>query len=284
MTNTYLMNWYARLQGRYWRLLGKAYAVAEQFLPSRSRIEDVGAGRKVIIHFHNFKSAGTSIDYILQRNFGGRWMAWEENDDPAAITALIQKRPSLKAISSHTVAIRLPESPGIQFFPIVFLRHPIDRAVSMYRFYNQYRRHPGQEAEQARQTDLPGFIAWQLERGRDYRNYYTMRLSQWNTGPEASEQGEFERARRALLELPFVGLVDQFDASLSRLADYLGPDFPGFQIYSVQANVTAKTEVPLDQRLGKLRKDIGDTVYEQLNAANRDDIELYEIIRASYLK
>ena len=283
MTNTYLMNWYARLQGRYWRMLGKAHAVAEQFLPSRSRIEDAGVGRKVIIHFHNFKSAGTSIDYILQRNFGGRWLAWEENDDPAAITALIQKRPSLKAVSSHTLAIRLPESPGIQFFPIVFLRHPIDRAVSMYRFYNQYRRHPGQEAEQARQTDLPGFITWQLERGRDYRNYYTMRLSQWNTLPE-TEQSEFERARAALSELPFVGLVDQFDASLTRLADYLGPDFPGFQIYSVQANVTAKTQVPLNQRLGKLKLDIGESMFERLTEANRDDIALYEIIRARYLK
>ena len=283
MTNTYLMNWYARLQGRYWRMLGKACAVAEQFLPGRSRIEDAGAGRKVIIHFHNFKSAGTSIDYILQRNFGRRWMAWEENDDPNAITALIQKRPSLKAISSHTVAIRLPESPGIQFFPIVFLRHPIDRAVSMYRFYNQYRRHPGKEAEQARKTDLPGFIAWQLDRGRDYRNYYTMRLSRWN-GLSECGQSEFERARKALSELPFVGLVDQFDASLSRLTDYLGPEFPDFQIYSVQANVTAKTQVPLDQRLGKLQQDMGESMFERLTEANRDDIALYEIIRARYLK
>ena len=283
MTNTYLMNWYARLQGRYWRMLGKACAVAEQFLPSRSRIEDAGAGRKVIIHFHNFKSAGTSIDYILQRNFGRRWMAWEESDDPDAITALIQNQPSLKAISSHTVAIRLPKSPGIQFFPIVFLRHPIDRAVSMYRFYNQYRRHPGKEAEQARQTDLPGFIAWQLDRGRDYRNYYTMRLSRWDSLPE-TEQSEFERARATLSELPFVALVDQFDASLSRLADYLGPDFPGFQIYSVQANVTAKTQVPLDQRLGKLQQDMGDSMFERLTEANRDDIALYEIMRARYLK
>jgi len=283
MTNTYLMNLYARLQGRYWRMLGKAHAVAEQLLPSRARVEGTAAGRKVIIHFHNFKSAGTSIDYILQRNFGGRWMAWEENDDPAAITALIQKRPSLKAISSHTVAIRLPESPGIQFFPIVFLRHPMDRAVSMYRFYNQYRRHPGKEAEQARKTDLPGFIAWQLDRGRDYRNYYTMRLSRWN-GLSESGQSEFERARKALSELPFVGLVDQFDASLSRLADYLGPDFPDFQIYSVQANVTAKTQVPLDQRLGKLQQDMGESMFERLTEANRDDIALYEIIRARYLK
>lgn len=282
MSNTYLMNLFARLQGRYWRMLGKAHARVEPFLPGRLQEGGSNEARKIIIHYHNFKSAGTSIDYILQKNFGSRWTEWDEGHDPDAIARLMLKRPSLKALSSHTVAIRLPEHPGYQFFPIVFLRHPIDRAVSMYRFYNQYRRHPGKEAEMARQTDLSGFIEWQLERGRDYRNYYTMRLSQWNTGPEASGLGEFERARRTLSELPFVGLVDRFEASLASLADYLGPHFPGFQIYSVQANVTAKSEVPLDQRLAKLRKDIGETVYERLNAANLDDIALYEILLARY--
>ena len=284
MQKPYLMNGYARLKRHYWRMVGKVLAVAEPYLPSRldAGEESSSSTRNVIIHYHNFKSAGTSVDYILQNNFGGRWMEWDETNDPDDIARLIAQRRSLKAISSHSVAIRLPDMQGIRLYPIVFMRHPIDRVVSMYRFYNKYSRHPGKEAEQARQTDLRGFIEWQLGCGSDYRNYYALRFSQWKTMPAYLEKPELERARETIEQLPFVGLVDHFEASLTRLQAYLKPSFPDFQVYSVHANVTSTINLPLYQRLEALRKEVGDRLYDRLIEENREDIALYHIILARY--
>ncbi len=33
--------------------------------------------RTIILHYHLFKNAGTSVDAILQRNFPGRWVTRE---------------------------------------------------------------------------------------------------------------------------------------------------------------------------------------------------------------
>ncbi|MCB1754984.1 MAG: hypothetical protein KDJ38_05655, partial [Gammaproteobacteria bacterium] len=84
--------------------------------------------RNIIVHYHLFKNAGTSIDKMLKNSFGD---AWENYDLPAAgarispdsLQQYIEENPHLQASSSHQIVPPLPTG-DLNVFPIVFLRDP----------------------------------------------------------------------------------------------------------------------------------------------------------------
>ena len=94
--------------------------------------------RPVIVHFHLFKNAGTSVDRILQRNFGDRWIEIEGPNNKKltqdALIDFIRGNPQYDAISSHTAVVSVPQYDDIEIIPIFFYRHPIDRIRSAYDF------------------------------------------------------------------------------------------------------------------------------------------------------
>ncbi len=81
-----------------------------------------GETRKVLVHYHLFKNAGTSVDAILRRNFGARWINTEfpppgQANHQEAIRRLILDNPTLAAVSSHTLMPPAPEIDGVEIFP-----------------------------------------------------------------------------------------------------------------------------------------------------------------------
>ena len=85
--------------------------------------------RTVILHYHYFKNAGTSVDDILARNFPGAWMTGEFDgmNNHEAVARWIAANPQASAFSSHTAQFPLPAIEGVMVLPVVFLRHPLDR-------------------------------------------------------------------------------------------------------------------------------------------------------------
>jgi len=102
--------------------------------------------RSVIIHYHLFKNAGTSIDHILKTHFAKRWTELEQEDEqprPVEVLTYLRQQSQIQAISSHTAQLPVPIHPDIAFFPIVFVRHPLDRIASAYSFERKQGRHEG---------------------------------------------------------------------------------------------------------------------------------------------
>ena len=94
--------------------------------------------RKVIIHYHIFKNAGTSIDRMLKESFSERWANYDKPEptskiSPAELEEFILDNPDLMAVSSHHAVPPLPDK-HLEVYPIILLRHPIDRAYSAYLF------------------------------------------------------------------------------------------------------------------------------------------------------
>lgn len=89
--------------------------------------------RVVLIHYHLFKNAGTTIDGILSRRFPGDGHGHLEGTypwssvSPGALLDYVKAHPEIEAVSSHQAYLPLPDDQQIRFLPIVFLRHPIDR-------------------------------------------------------------------------------------------------------------------------------------------------------------
>jgi hypothetical protein len=236
--------------------------------------------RKVIIHYHLYKNAGSSVDNILHKNFGNEvWAKWEGDTkngykhrvSSEEMAAFIIARPEVVAISSHVADIAPPKLDNVQVFPIVFLRHPLDRIASVYHFERK-QQIDALAPNKAKALDFKGYVEWRLTSDRVFRNFQTMRLAVYAAVPKDQE---LAYALKALSELPFVGLVECFGESVARLENWLKPYFPGFVSQQVRANSTSDPKATLEQRLENLREQLGDELYARLVEENADDLALH---------
>lgn len=239
--------------------------------------------RPIIIHYHFFKNAGTSVDAILKRNFDGAWAEREypPRSSPNAARDFLVANPYIVALSSHTLPLPPPDIPDAEILPILFIRHPLDRLKSAYLFERE------QQADTvgsrlARQHDFAGYLRARLAvpGDRSCRNFHAHRLA---IAEPADSGTESERALRAFERLPFVGSVERFEASLTALEEMLKPRFPEFRVFQARENVS-RAPSSIDERLEQLKRELGDETYEIIVAANADDLELYRRTLERYSK
>lgn len=240
--------------------------------------------RHVVFHYHFFKNAGTSVDVLLQQNFPGLWASKEFTDNhystnSSACTQWVKQEQQAVAFSSHTALLPPPEIDGITFFPIVFVRHPIDRIASAYDFERK-QNFDTSGSLLARETDLKGYIETQLRYGKysQCRNFHLSKIK--HLFNKQTDPVDF--AITFFDALPFVGLVERYSLSISRLIAWLRPYFPSIKPVIAAENVNRGTTEPLELKLEKIHGQIGDDLYRQLLTANAGDLALYEHIRNKY--
>lgn len=231
--------------------------------------------RTVVLHYHLFKNAGTSVDRILQDNFANTWVTEEfpasGGNNTDRVEAWIADTPDAVAFSSHTMMGPLPAVPGVRVIPVMLLRDPVARIRSAYRFERK------QDAdtwgtELAREHDLEGYVKARLARkgDRQCRNFQTSRLA----GMVPGDAPELERAIAAVRLFQaagVIGRVEAFAAAMSALTARLQPHFPDFQARIVRANVSAEPDAaappPQDKALSTLLKEM-----------NADDLAVLEAL------
>jgi hypothetical protein len=174
----------------------------------------------------------------------------------------------------------VPRIDGVTVFPIVFVRHPLDRIKSAYEFERK------QDATTvgaliAKEQDFAGYIRRRLavRNDRACRDFHVARLAM--AAPEAAAS-ELAKALAAVEQLPFVGLVEAFAASAQRLQQLVEPMFPEFRSFDVRTNVTAARRDRLEERLEEIRQELGQESFRLVMEANQQDMVLYAKIREAY--
>lgn len=254
------------------------------FVSSGPAIHASPVQRSLIFHYHLFKNAGTSVDELLRRNFGAQWAAREfhinRRDNASAVTEFIRNNRHLRAISSHTALLPVPSIEGILIFPIIFIRHPIDRLRSAYEFERKQNANT-RGARLAKTHNFRGYLETLLQPPRSHqaRNFQTYHLSMGSPG-----HGNYRaRAQLAIDTLPFVGLVEAFEESVQRMTKLLNNYFPSFIPSTAHANAQPLATRPsLAERLTAIRSSIGDTFYDELTRSNADDLYIHEYVSAIY--
>lgn len=242
-------------------------------------------GRPVIVHYHVFKNAGSTVDFILRRNFGDRFLSFDGPEPWSVIPSdevlrLLLDRPELSAVSSHQARFPVPRHATLQVHPILFLRHPLDRIGSVYRFERaQVEDNPG--SRQAKARGFADYVRWRLE--GPFRivvqDFHTLYLSDAQIGladPRAAraEPRHLEQATRVLASHVF-GLVERFEDSMVLFDDALRGPFPRLDLAWAPQNVSAGRKDDLEERLDDLRHELGAELYARCVEANRLDLELY---------
>lgn len=241
--------------------------------------------RKIVVHIHLFKNAGTSVDQLLREWFGGRWRSVDGPHPWSLVHAdelerLIATDERLVALSSHQVRPPLPQRADWEIFPLVFLRHPIDRAGSVCFF----ERKTGFLKKEMRTAE---YIRWRLssEGGPVIRNFQTACLSTAAVGHADQRKvrarpEHLGEAKTFLQSVSAFGLVENFDLSMQRFAAVLGTEFPQLQLQSVRLNESRAGGI--GERITELQREIGHDLYEELLEANALDMELYEFARTLF--
>lgn len=244
--------------------------------------------RTVILHYHLFKNAGTSLDAALKENFSeekGEWVTKEFPVQPAKNREQLKQwlidNPQAKCFSSHTAILPVPVIEGVKIIPVIFMRHPIDRMVSAYSFESK-QGGDGFGAVLARNTVLSGYIETRLALGHDRqcRDFHAHRFA----AMFGEKQGdEATRAKMAVKQLPFVGLVALFSESLEQLENLLTEEgFEAIKLKPVEKNVSRRVSQSLEEKLAEIKEQLGEEVYGRLIGANEVDLLLYKMVLSHY--
>lgn len=243
------------------------------------------ADRSVIIHYHMFKNAGSSVDAILQHNFGDKWVEIEGPNNkkltPEMMVEYIKANPEIKALSSHTAQVTIPKIPGVKIIPIFFFRHPVGRIQSAYNFERKQESDaPG--AVKAKELDFPDYLAWRLASTTmtSVANFHAYRLKDFKKETYNRESQYLRpRALQALKQLPFVGLVERFDESMVKYGELIKPHFPDFDIIAARANTNSNPDASIRARLKSFEDTIGRSTFTNLMQLNAIDLELYYFVK-----
>jgi hypothetical protein len=236
--------------------------------------------RRVVVHYHFFKNAGTSVDESLKAAFGGNRCIGVEDDaglSPAALADFIMGHPDHRVFSSHTAQFPVPQIDGVAILPIVFVRHPIDRIRSVYEFERRDPRNSPAPFKMAKELGLKDYVSWRLSEDRQIRNFHVTRLARGLSGPAS-----LATARKYVRRLPFVGVVDRFEASLAALSQILKQSFSEAELKPRHSNVTQDTGLTIKQRIREIRSVLGPDLYREVLRQNHADIVLYRRIAARY--
>ena len=241
----------------------------------------------IVAHYHLFKNAGTSVDVILAKNFGSNWKEIEfPKIDHQSNSDLIQDwlldHQDISAFSSHTAMFPLPMLTDIILFPIVFLRHPIARLWSVYKFERKHKKILNESIKLAQEHDFAGYLNYQLEQplNRSCRNFQTFRFSWLNAQANLTE---LQRALSGLDSLPMVGIVEEFNLSMEYYSKAIAQYYPSFQFKPVHKNITSERHLSLEDKLDEISSNLDQTTYQRLLDANHDDLQLYDVAKEKLL-
>lgn len=229
-------------------------------------LERTNTIRTIILHYHLFKNAGSSLDDLLKANFAGQWVTKEFSgqNNTAEVQRWIQGNPDAIAFSSHTMMGPLPQLPDVRIISVALLRDPVARIRSAYRFeHTQVSDSFG--AVLARHTSYSGYVHVRLSMPGDRlcRSGQTWHLASLVPGDGATE---LTRAKDAVARLSLVGRVEAFDNFLVELQTLVKPVYPNFELTAFHSNRSRHEKSKMMQDDHELMK--------LLQKTNADDLAL----------
>jgi len=240
---------------------------------------EVPRPRFVVVHYHFFKNAGSTIESILEREFAGEFatlhgLTADTELDNDELSVFLSTHRDIKAVSSHRLRYPLPNIKNIVVFDLCFIRHPLDRLQSMYSYL--------------RKENTGGALcqmAWDCSAGEFLRNLadesphlvsnvQVLQLARSGRFTRPAGEEDLSRAIEVVRKMAVPGVVDLFDASMVAAEYFLKPAFPQISLHYTRRNVTAaRSEIA--HREKRYRELWGRAVYDDLSALNQFDLQLH---------
>ncbi len=238
--------------------------------------------RKYIFHYHLFKNAGTSVDYVLKKSFPNLWDSREFDGSRertnVEVLEWIGEKNDFVCFSTHTYIGQIPTIEKGLCIPIIFIRHPVDRIASVYE-YERKQIANGYGPEMAKRLSFVDYVKERNLIDKQVLNFHLHRLSSI-----AGICPEVEGVLKFFKTLPFIGVVDEFQKSMAQLNNVLVANKLGcLELDLVYENVNRDVFSGLDSRLKCLREEVGGDFYNYLCEINAPDLFIYEYAKNQVL-
>ncbi len=263
----------------------------------------------MLVHFHIFKNSGTTIEHALKRQLGKRFQRFDTpGDEPAIVQSefaqRIEENPDIRAFSSHSIRLPVPSLDGVSVAPLVFVRHPVLRLKSIYKWLRatQLKRglrrmlgvslgtvaHPLVQAADSA-SNFSDWLAIVLDSPEGVAlvaNAQTRILSaRYGELPSRTGRDEngvplfdLQRAKINLGSVDMLARTEHFMSDTTAFEPFLRSlglplDFRGVK----PKNVTdPDRDLPVEWRLGELHRTIGEELFGAIHAVLQQDLALYD--------
>ncbi len=238
--------------------------------------------RRVFLFFHFFKNAGSTIDWILEKNFGSGFATLNASYErerilQSEVLDYLKTHSHIKALSSHNFRWPPPRDPHIDIIEICSFRNPIDRIESIYRFYLRADEPKNATAAKARGSSSSQFVEWYI-RNQVFNcaNCQTCFLALGSNYLFPPSQQHLEAAVSALREIPLLLIVHRLEESLAAAEFFLRAVFPKLDLSYVSQNVSSERSPHMEERLVEIEKCWGSKLFKEVLRLNALDLKLLE--------
>jgi hypothetical protein len=234
--------------------------------------------RRVIVHSHIMKCAGTTFASILEREFGDDCYHVHRPGPDGVIygedlAAFLRATPGARAVTSHHFRFPVPHELGdiVDCCPV---RRPTDRLESLYLFFASDVTQPLHPL--ARDAGGIGpFIVGLLEGYPPYVVDVQTAALAMRTQSRPPGRLELERAVRRISDSSMVVVVDRFDESMVVAEHVLAGTWPGLRLHYEAQNTTREVRYSVEERERRFRRQCGDETYALVKRCNELDEELW---------
>lgn len=240
---------------------------------------EVPRPRFVVVHYHFFKNAGTTIESILEREFAGEFATLHGQTadaelDKDELSVFLSTHGAIKAVSSHHLRYPLPKIKNVVLFDFCFIRHPLDRLQSMYSYLRM--TNTAEALCQMAYCYSPGQFLRKLVDHSPHlvSNVQVLLLANSGRFTRPAGKTDLNHAIQVLRNMAVPGAVDLFDASLVAAEYFLKPAFPQISLEYTRHNVTAAPSARAAAE-DRYRELWGPAVYQDVMALNQFDLQLH---------
>ncbi len=237
--------------------------------------------RFVVVHYHIFKNAGSTVERIFEREFPGSFArihgpSADATLDARDLESFLNDHPNVKAVTSHHLRYPAPVMRDAVIFDCCFLRHPLDRLDSIYSYYRQVDSTDPLCRSAHRQSPAE-FVRQLLDRSPEQiSNAQVTQIASRGAFTRPANEADLERAVQTVRNMALPGLVEMFEESMVTAEYFLRPAFPSIRLGSGPANVSRQILTSAAEREQRLIHLWGRDLHRELTRLNELDIRLTE--------
>ena len=241
--------------------------------------------RTILLHYHIFKNAGTSFDFALSKAFGDERKFISHCDNQAMISGgqeyleiFLNKHHDLHAIASHEFCFRAQNNTNFQYIPITFIRCPILRALSVFKFeraQTDVKTYGSIKAKEVKSFEE--FVGWYLNESpsKTITNFQVRRCA-LNYGCKQTEaifsEEYLENAKENLRDYFNFGIVESYQRSIEKLSAKLNLKL---SIEWLNSTSVVRTDRDLNEERNEILSQMGRYADFFLNQ-NKNDLRFYD--------
>lgn len=237
--------------------------------------------RRIIVHQHIMKCAGTTIVTILERELGEGCYHVHRGDPrgvifPEQLAAFLAATPEARAVTSHHLRGGVAEGP-FEIVDCAPVRDPLDRLASLYRFT---QKDPSQLLYPFTVRGMEQFVLNTIEHYPDVVIDTQTAMLATRTAARPPGQADLERAIARVRASSFLVVVDRFDESMVAAEFFLRLSWPGLRLHYRPENTTRGLDHDLAERRRQTRAELGEATYALVNRLGALDEALVAAARA----